>query len=98
MSVVTLASCPNCAGMGELPGNGDWADGHAPMVACRKCGGAGDADAARLVAAYECALRDRTETVVARLKELAKMVEMAIEDAQRPIKMTGAQLRQRVGG
>jgi hypothetical protein len=94
---IIVGVCPACAGQGVVPAEDFEQTG--AMLACRRCGGGGDLDAARLMEAYDCGRRDALAAVRHHLRELGEMVPLALEALEHPpTAPTIAQLRQRVGG
>lgn len=98
MSAVTLAVCRDCAGLGNVPYNGDWADGHAAMVKCEPCDGTGRYDEVRLRRAYEAGRRDAIEQAALYVRELEGMCHLATGSLFEPSSETGRTLRLRIGG
>lgn len=98
MSAVTLAVCRDCAGLGNVPYNGDWADGHTPMVKCEPCDGTGRHDEVRLLRAYDAGRTDATEQAALYIRELERMCHLAASALAEPMRETSRTLRLRIGG
>lgn len=89
--VVTIASCPHCAGQGVTPYNGDYADTDTPLVKCVHCDGLGDLDAARLLEAYRIGRREVIESIAYYVGRINDITHSSVGE------LSGKHLQKKVG-